>query len=352
MIFDRANFRYVTRGDLDYSAALLLVDSRKCSYVLITHVLEHAKYEEALKVKPQDVYLYSTYPLSYDHQYMLVNNIVEAVDRAATKYLDPEKDSVGFLSTWCSDGIVRYLAKRWKLVDVSDIFTYSRLVKEADEIESIKKAGSILCRSVHQALSELRAGITELDLASLIVSEIIRLEGRPGVFPIIASGTRSAIHNAKASNKKIEINELVVIEIVVEYEGYNADATFTYAMPKVKKELRDVAKIVEEAQLNTKNMVRTGIRARDLDSIARKYIEMKGYGKYFIHPTGHGIGLEIHEPPYIAPETDTVLEEGMILTVEPGIHILGLGGAKIGDTVLVTRKGYEELTPCLKLKGV
>ena len=347
-VLDNANLRYLTGGSIDYSAALVLIEGDACRYVLVTHVLEGERVEEALRYRPDEVFLYSTYPIESDRQYMLVNSVAEALDRVATRYLDPEKATLGIPASWTRASDSNLLSRRWRVRDISAAFMRSRIVKEADEIELIRQAGEILCRGLSVAEELVRPGVREVDVAAEIASEVMRRGGYLGTYPIVASGPRSALPHGRASTRTIGRGELVVVDIVVGFQGYFADATLTLGTEPLPSELRRLLTVAREAQKHALEMLKPGVRAGDVDSAARRLIEMRGYGRFFPHSTGHGVGVEVHEPPRLAPGNSEVLEAGYVVTVEPGVYIGGKGGARFESTVVLTPKGFEVLTPCTK----
>ena len=161
---------------------------------------------------------------------------------------------------------------------------------------------------------------------------------------IVASGYRSALPHGVATDKVIEKGELVTLDFGAYYKGYCSDITRTVAVGEISDELKTIYDIVLEAQLRGMEGIKPGMTGKEADALTRDYITEKGYGEYFGHSTGHGIGLEIHEGPALSVRSDVVLEPGMVVTVEPGIYIAGLGGVRIEDDTVVTENGNESLT--------
>ncbi len=231
------------------------------------------------------------------------------------------------------------------LVSFSKRLEKLRVRKSKGEIGCIRKAIQILEKGFDYAAQKMAPGVRERDLAISIEGELKKNGAESLSFDIIvASGKRSALPHGKASSKIIRKGDLVVLDMGVSYGGYHSDKTRTFMIGSVSAKKRGIYGIVKEAQRRAIEAVRPGMAASELDSIAREYIAEKGYGRYFGHGTGHGIGLEVHEPPYIAPGSGDVLEEGMVFTVEPGIYVPGLGGVRIEDVVLVTSAGRRVLT--------
>jgi len=167
---------------------------------------------------------------------------------------------------------------------------------------------------------------------------------KPAFDTIISSGYRSALPHGVASDKRIERGDLVVIDLGALYRHYNSDITRTIVVGKPSEKQKEIYEIVLEAQKSAVEKAKPGMTAKELDSIARNIIAEYGYGDYFIHSLGHGVGLEIHEPPRISQYDETVLKEGMVITIEPGIYIPKLGGVRIEDTVVITKDGAKRLT--------
>jgi Xaa-Pro aminopeptidase len=187
--------------------------------------------------------------------------------------------------------------------------------------------------------------VREIDIAVALEFEMRRrgAEGRAFDF-IVASGERGAMPHGRASDKVIRSGELVTIDFGALKDGYHSDETVTVACGKPEIRAREIHSIVKTAHDLAMEAVRPGISCRDLDEVARSYIRNKGFGEYFGHGLGHGVGLEIHELPTLSPRSTAVLEEGMVITVEPGIYIPGFGGVRIEDTVVVTGDGCRVLT--------
>ena len=165
---------------------------------------------------------------------------------------------------------------------------------------------------------------------------------------IVASGIRSALPHGVATDKIIEKGDFVTLDYGAYYNGYVSDITRTLAVGKPSEELINIYDIVLEAQLRGMAGIKPGMTGREADALTRDLIEEKGYGQYFGHSTGHGIGLEVHEGPALSFRSDIILEPGMAVTVEPGIYLPGVGGVRIEDDTIVTIDGNEALTHSTK----
>ena len=165
---------------------------------------------------------------------------------------------------------------------------------------------------------------------------------------IVVSGVKSSMPHGKPGEKKLEIGDFVTMDFGCIYHGYCSDMTRTVAMGKVSAEQKRIYETVKEAQRRGLDAIRAGVCAKEADAAAREMIRDAGYGEYFGHSLGHGVGLLIHELPNLSPRSETILRPGMIVTCEPGIYLPDLGGVRIEDMVCVTENGIENLTQLTK----
>ncbi|HEY4744788.1 MAG TPA: Xaa-Pro peptidase family protein [Desulfuromonadaceae bacterium] len=220
-----------------------------------------------------------------------------------------------------------------------------RSCKDQPEIERLQDVAACASAALQAVLPLVRPGASEREIARELEFEMLRhgADGRAFDF-IVASGERGAMPHGRASDKLIRPGELVTIDFGAVRNGYHSDETVTVAVGQPDGRSREIYGIVKAAHDRAIDRVRPGIACRDLDAIARNHIAEQGFGDYFGHGLGHGVGLEIHEKPVISPRSETVVEEGMVFTIEPGIYIPGFGGVRIEDTVVVTRDGCRLLT--------
>lgn len=220
-----------------------------------------------------------------------------------------------------------------------------RLIKQPEEIAQIKQAIAIAEAAFGRIAKQVKPGVREIDLALELEFEAKRSGSARLPFEIIvAAGKRSAMPHGVASDKVIPANELVIIDFGASYQGYNADITRTLLLGEPSPRQLELYQLVSRAQAEAIAGVRPGMQAQELDRIARGVIEDAGYGEYFGHGTGHGVGLEVHEEPSISQNDQTQLIPGMVFTIEPGIYLPEVGGVRIEDMVLVTEDGCEVLT--------
>ncbi|MGA4719458.1 M24 family metallopeptidase [Fictibacillus nanhaiensis] len=236
-----------------------------------------------------------------------------------------------------------------ELVPVSGLVEKLRLIKDESEIKIVKDAASIADAAFSHIIEYIRPGLTEREVSNELEFFMRKNGATSSSFDIIvASGYRSALPHGVASDKKIETGELVTLDFGAYYKGYCSDITRTVAIGNVSDELKDIYQVVYDAQMLGMKGIKPGMTGKDADALTRDYITSKGYGDYFGHSTGHGIGLDVHEGPALSMKSDTILEPGMLVTVEPGIYISGLGGVRIEDDALVTKDGNESLTHSTK----
>jgi Xaa-Pro aminopeptidase len=228
-------------------------------------------------------------------------------------------------------------------IPITSVVDQVRIVKDASEVRLIKKSLQVSQDAYQEAIQQLRPGLSEHHFAG-ILELTARVKGAQGMSfeTIIASGSRSALPHGLASRKTIQEGEPVLVDFGIRFEDYCSDLTrFIQSSSGLESE---IVRIVSDAQSAAMAVIRPGIPASEVDSAARKVISSHGYGEYFGHSTGHGLGLEIHELPRIAPRSSALLQPGMVFTVEPGIYLPGRFGVRLEDVVLVTDSGFELLS--------
>ncbi len=220
-----------------------------------------------------------------------------------------------------------------------------RCVKDASELACMQEAADIIGRVFEAVVPLIRPGITELELAAEIEHEMKRRGASGASFEtIVASGARSAWPHAQPSSKPLRKRELVVLDQGAILRGYCSDMTRTVFLGKAPSRVRKLYQAVLDAQHAAKSIIRPGLKAGDVDRAARAVLRHAGLVRYFTHSTGHGLGLEVHEMPRLGKGEEFVLQEGMVVTVEPGVYVEGLGGIRIEDDVVVTPQGAVDLT--------
>jgi Xaa-Pro aminopeptidase len=231
------------------------------------------------------------------------------------------------------------------LKPLSDEIGPIRARKDSDEIVLLKEAAKIAARALGATLEIVKPGVTERNIASLLEVNM-KDEGseKPSFETIVAAGDNSSMPHAKPGGRELQNGDFVVIDYGAVYGGYHSDETCTVAIGEISREQERVYEIVKNAHDSAMDAVKAGVSCKEIDGIARSYIEDRGFGPHFSHGTGHGVGLEVHEAPTVSARSTDRLEEGMIITVEPGVYIPGKWGVRIEDTVLVEKDGCEIIT--------
>ncbi|QBF34861.1 aminopeptidase P family protein [Mycoplasmopsis phocirhinis] len=225
-----------------------------------------------------------------------------------------------------------------------------RILKSDKEIEILQKSIDISLKSLSDLKKWIKPGYTEKEVAAKL-NYLMKLNGadKESFDEIVATGSSSAEPHHHPTDKKLVAGDLLKIDFGALYKGYSADITRTFILGENgidenrqanNPKAQEILDIVLAAAKAGRDAVKPGIRASEIDKICREYIEKAGYGQYFVHGTGHGLGIDVHELPYVSSKSkDYILEPGMVITVEPGIYIEGLGGARNEDDVLVTETG-------------
>ena len=230
--------------------------------------------------------------------------------------------------------------------DGSNVLAGLRLRKEQAEVEAMRKAVKIAQSALEATLPSIKVGMTEKELSSELVTQLLKQGSEPEMpfSPIVSGGPNSANPHASPSERKLQAGDLLVIDWGATYDGYISDLTRTFAVGEVDEEYRKIHKIVQESNAAGRAAARPGVPCANVDVAARDVIEKSGYGKYFTHRTGHGIGMEGHEEPYMRGDNMQILEPGMAFTVEPGIYLPGRNGVRIEDNVVITDTGADVLS--------
>lgn len=220
-----------------------------------------------------------------------------------------------------------------------------RKIKEPREVARIRRAAAIASEAFLSVLEHLKPGRAEIDIARRLEWEMEeRGSEKPSFETIVVAGKRAALPHGKPGKAGIGHGDVVVVDFGAVVEGYCSDETCTVAVGRIPPEKKKVYEAVKEAHDRAIEQVREGVSCREVDRTAREWIEKAGFGPFFTHGTGHGVGLEVHEVPRISTVDDGVLEEGMVITVEPGVYIPGEFGVRIEDLLLVKKDGCEILS--------
>ncbi|MBU0904322.1 MAG: Xaa-Pro peptidase family protein [Firmicutes bacterium] len=259
--------------------------------------------------------------------------------------------SVGFEKDHMSYAMFEIYQKAIKadLIPVSGLVEKIRLIKTEQEIKILKAAANIADAAFEHIITYIKPGKTELEVSNELEFFMRKQGASSSSFDIIvASGLRSALPHGVATDKIIETGDFVTLDFGALYNGYVSDLTRTVSVGEPSNELKEIYQIVLDAQLKSLAEIKPGMSGIEADAVARDYIKAKGYGDAFGHSLGHGIGLEVHEGPGLSFRSETILEEGMVITIEPGIYVPEIGGVRIEDDTIVTSSGNEKLTHSTK----
>ena len=231
-----------------------------------------------------------------------------------------------------------------EIKDCKDLLIGLRQVKTEDEIKSIKKACKISEKAVKETFSHVKEGITEKELLKILEDTTFNLGGENMAFDsIVAFGANSAVPHHETGKTKLKAGDAVLIDTGCQINGYCSDITRTAFFGKPDKEFLSVYNAVLFANIKAEKEIYAGINGKDADKIARDELYSRGYGEYFTHSLGHGVGLEIHENPRLSPSFGDVIAENAVFTVEPGVYIEGKFGVRIEDTCVMTKTGAKRL---------
>ncbi len=266
-----------------------------------------------------------------------LNEIAE-LSKERNIHLDGEKCS------WSSKERIEDLVEG-EVINAHEFCSELRCIKDKSEIEKIRTAAQITCVALDSALAELNKETTERELAQNIESFMITHGALNAAYPpIVAAGKNSALPHARPTEQRIMDTNLLLVDVGANFEGYCSDMTRMIPLSKLSAEQEYALQIVLDAQTKAIEAIRPGIKAKEVDAICRDALSNAILGAEFLHGTGHGVGLEIHEYPRINSKSDDIIQEGMVITVEPGIYIEGSYGIRWEDLLLVTDSGVEYLT--------
>ena len=327
-----ANVRYLT-GYTGSNGLLLLFASGEARFFTDPRYRIQAAAEVSCPIKV------STGPLFPD--------VVSLIARKKIRRLGFEKSRLGYEQY---EFLKSKLPVRCALEPLASLVEKQRLVKSALEIALIRRSVDLNSKAFEKALRTIRPGRTrEADLAAEIDYRMRKLGAeRPAFETIVASAARTALPHAQPTQRILGKNELLLIDMGATLEGYASDMTRVLFLGHPNERIKRIYGAVWEAQRAAVAAVRPGVTAGYVDRQARNVLKAYKLDKAFVHSTGHGLGLEIHEPPRLGKKEKTRLQEGMAITIEPGVYLRGYGGVRIEDTVVVTGTGCEVLTPTRK----
>jgi len=234
--------------------------------------------------------------------------------------------------------------RQYDLKPLSELISKLRMVKDESELRLMREAAKIADKTIERLISEDLRGRREREVARMIEDEVMELGADKSFDAIVASGPNGANPHHTPTERRISEGDVLIVDFEAKYRGYCSDITRTFSIGRPSEKVIEVYEVVKEAQKKAVQSVREGTIAREVDAAARSLIASRGYGEHFTHRTGHGLGLDIHEEPYIAPNSEIALREGMVFTIEPGVYLEGRFGVRIEDDVALIGGRGERLT--------
>jgi len=328
---------------ITYSRPIIAVVERNATHLIVPQLEEmHAK-EEA---KVNDIRTYYETPGKVGDAIILLKKLLEGSKR------------IGVEKRFLPLSLMESLGKDIIFHGIDSFVENMRMIKDDEELSLIVKAAKLADMGVEKSIEYARENVSELEIDNAGNFEILSQasknypEMRISLFSMSPSGSnRTAIPHVFSTGRKIKKGDVIIHSRQVSLNGYRAECERTFFLGPLKKYQEELLEIVTEAQKKAIEKIREGIRASEVDRIAREIIEEAGYGSYFPHRTGHGLGLSVHEPPYLRYDSTTILREGMVVTVEPGIYIPKMGGFRHSDTIIVKKYGAEVITKTPKDLG-
>lgn len=333
LITDLNNIRYLT--GYSGSNAYLVIDEK------LSYFISDSRYEEYVK---------SILPVNFEF-ILQTGSTADALNVCCKKISKKTMFVESHNLTLSQYSDFKKNLKGIKIIPVEDDpVNFIRMVKDHGEIGILKEAASITDNCFYHLLKTIKPGMTEWDVAVEIEMYYKKNGCTACSFdPIVASGAGSSMpHYVPSMEKKVLYGDVLLIDMGCKYKGYNSDLTRTVFVGKVDESLEKIYNIVYKAQEMALKAVKAGLETQRLDNIARTVITDAGYGENFGHGLGHGVGIEIHEMPAVKKNGSIKLKKNMVITIEPGIYVPGLGGVRIEDMVLVTPGGCEVMTRCSK----
>ena len=285
----------------------------------------------------------TTTPLTIrEYKGNIFKTISRAIREQSLKHVGFESRHLTFAECELLNNLVK---KTTQFIPLKETIEPLREIKNDEEISNIRRAIAITLKTYTLIEKKLKPGLTELQIAAEI-ERLIRYHGAEGSAfkTIVASGPNSSYPHANISQRRIQEGEPIVIDLGVEFNGYKCDLTRTLFLGKITPIVRKVRDIVAQAQACAIRTIKPSRMIKDIDAAARNHIAQEGFGKYFGHALGHGVGLEVHESPSINRKNNHRIQKGMVFTIEPGIYLPGKFGIRIEDMVLVTTNGAEVLS--------
>ncbi|GHV00205.1 integrase [Clostridia bacterium] len=327
LILGADNRYYFSRKSVSSGAVVLTKNSR-------TYITD-SRYETYLKEDP------AGFEIVVAKRSEFYNAIAAELQKTSAKTVAFEDDEL----TVAQFDALKEAIPTVEFVQGSSAINALRAVKSEEEFGLIAEAQRITAQAYEAGLDVLKHGVIEREVAAEIVYEMIRAGADEAAFnPIVSFGAEAAKPHHAPGDTRLEKGMCVMIDIGAKFQGYCADMTRTVFYGEPDPALVKIYGVVKEAQANILRYIRAGMSCHEADSLAREYIKAEGYGAYFGHGSGHGVGVKIHEEPSLSPNTQTVLQKDMVVTVEPGIYVPEFGGVRIEDMARITDGECVNLT--------
>ena len=334
VLFDPANIRYITGFRLNRAASsILVIDSSG----YLTFVVARLDYERARRdcwIEDENIFFFPEDTADYLkvlHPYLKKAKSIGIEEKSITHH------EFSYLQKTCGEDL--------ELKSIENELSEMRAIKSQEEIEMIRWAAAIADEAMTKVFETIKEGMTEAEVSSY-AEYVMKTEGAEGASfePFLMSGENAWLPQRLSSEKKLREKELMILDLGAIYGGYCSDLTRTFSLGNLTRAQKKIFKVALEAQQAAIGAIKPGIKAAEIDGVAREIIEREGFGEYFPHLSGHGVGLSIHELPIIDKGVETPLRSGMVTTIEPGIYLPEVGAARVEDMVLVRDTGYEVLT--------
>lgn len=334
VLFDRANIRYFAGFRLNRAASSVLVIDKSGSLTFIVARLDYERAKRDCWIESENVLFFPEDTPDYLrvlHPSLKKAKTIGIEEKSITHY------QFSYLQKICGDEM--------ELESIESDLSQLRAIKSPEEIEMIRRAAAIADEAMTKVFQTVKKGMTEAEVSSY-AEYVMKTEGAEGASfePFLMSGENAWLPQRLSSQKKLKEGELMILDLGAIYGGYCSDLTRTFGLGDLTRAQEKIFKVALKAQQAAIAAIKPGVKAAEVDGIAREIIERDGFGGYFPHLSGHGVGLSIHESPIIDRSVETFLSPGMVTTIEPGIYFPGVGAARIEDMVLITETGHELLT--------
>ncbi|MER2088398.1 MAG: Xaa-Pro peptidase family protein [Sporosarcina sp.] len=307
----------------------------------VTFITDYRYFEQAKNQTGLHVVLHAEHT---GHKHKIYDEAAKQIKKMGIKRLGFEQQHLSFGNYAKLDGLIDC-----EMIPTYDVVENLRMVKSVEEIEDIRTSSKITDDAFVHVLDFIRPGLTELEVASELERFIKKNGGITSTFsPIVASGKRASLPHGRASDKVIEKGDMITIDFGTNYNGYWSDISRVVAMGEPHEKMMEVQQVVLRAFINCATNLKPGLTDREVDKYMRDVLIETGYNQFSGTGTGHGIGLEVHEKPLFSVDSEKILLPGMVITIEPGIYLPEIGGARIEDMLLITEKGCEVLSPSAK----